>query len=586
MSKEEIVNQLEGLVTAEAFEPNKIAFTELTKSFNQLKEATRKEQQEAFDAQTVEGEEKPEFTYKNDEHDDKMYELVGKYHEQRKAFEKQRTERESSNLAEKRALVEELDSLIKDEENIGKAYKRFDAIKQKWSEIGEVPAAKKRDLQAEYSRLIEQFYYHIHIYRELQINDLKKNKELKLAQIEKIKLLKDEKSINQLDFLIHKHLEEWDKIGPTFQEEWEAIREEFRKHVGEVFDRIKAHRESIKEEHKQNLEKKRALVEEVKALAAIELSDLKQVRELTKKVLDHQAAWKKIGFVGRGMNDKIWKAFRGECDTFFEKKSAFMAVANAEFSKVKDAKKALIEEAKAIYQGEDENEVANTLKGLQRKWKETGRLMPNEEFRMYREFRKYCDAFFNKKKAANEARNESEKKNLHAKEEFLLRIKGELDAKIAGEEVIKGWRKEWNSLGAVAPKMRSKTNSAFEGVVLDAYKSIGISKQEVAEKNFSARLESLSSHTDGESELARERSAMIAKIKEGQKELAQLEGKLDFFKFSKDDNPLKKDLLGKIEAQNQRLDALRGKKKRIDLMIKDLKKQETAPEESAEEAEG
>ena len=180
--------------------------------------------------------------------------------DQRKAFDRAKSAELENNFKEKQDLIEELASLIKDEENIGKAYSRFNAIKQKWNEIGPARPDKRRELQSEYSRLIEMFYYNINIYRELQQNDLKKNQELKLEIIEKIKGLKNEEAITQVDFLVHQYLDEWDEIGPTFKEEWEKIREQFKSSINEVFERIREHRKNVKDGHDANLEIGRAHV--------------------------------------------------------------------------------------------------------------------------------------------------------------------------------------------------------------------------------------------------------------------------------------------------------------------------------------
>ncbi|MEX2597923.1 MAG: DUF349 domain-containing protein, partial [Salibacteraceae bacterium] len=473
----------------------------------------------------------------------------------------------------------------KDEENIGKAYSRFNAIKQKWNETGPVPRAQRRDLQAEYSRLIELFYYNISIYRELQINDLKKNQELKEALIDKIKLLQDEKSVNQVDFLIHKYLDEWDEIGPTFKDKWDEIRDRFRGEVGKVFDRIRDHKKAVKEEHKQNFEQKSELVEKVKAIAEQELDDLTKLQKITKEVIGIQKEWKKIGFAGRAHNDKVWADFRAACDAYFAKRDSLMEESNAEMKKVREAKQKLIDRAKEIYQTEDFNSVANELKGMQRQWKQAGKLLPHEEYKFFKEFRKYCDAFFNKKKVASEEQVKAAKESLQKKEALLVEISQAIEAGIKdkGEKAIEDWRKQWNELGEVPYKMKSKVEGSFENAMEKAYRSLGISKTELKEKQFKSKLKNLSNAKNADDQLARERSAIIQKIKETQTALAQEESKLDFFKFSKDDNPLKKELLQRIDAVKKEIDSLKNKKKRIDLTIKELAQEDQ--EEKLKESE-
>ena len=300
MSKQEIIEQFESFINQENFAPGREKFNEWKTEFDKLKEDTLKEQQEVFNQkQDPEAEDKPVFDYQPTDEDSRFDELTSIYMEKRKAYDRAKSIELENNYKEKLALTEEMQALIKDEENIGRAYSRFNAIKQKWNEIGPARPDKRRELQSDYSRLIEQFYYNIKIYRELQNNDLKKNQELKMEIIEKIKLLKEEKAINQLDFLIHQYLDEWDEIGPTFKEEWEKIREQFKESVNEVFERIREHRKSVKDDHDANYAKKKEIVERAKATAQVDFGEMKVVQQATKDLINLQKEWKKIGYAGR-----------------------------------------------------------------------------------------------------------------------------------------------------------------------------------------------------------------------------------------------------------------------------------------------
>jgi len=586
MSKEEIVNELQSWLTAEDFAPNKEKVEGLTTEFNALREKTEQEQKEAF---IQEGGEEAAFEYHADHDDSRFKELMDIYHDKRRAADKAKAESMNQNLKEKQDLVKELNEVIQDEENIGKAYKRFNAIKQKWNEIGPVPNAERRELQAEYSRLIELFYYNINIYRELQINDLKKNQELKQAVIAEIKLLENEKSINQVDFLIHKYLHEWDEIGPTFREEWEKIREEFKREVGKVFDRIREHRNEVKGEHQENFTKKQELVNKVKAIAEAEYDDVKALQSATREVINTQKEWKKLGYAGRGKNDRIWKEFRGACDSYFSKRDAFMKAHGAEFEKTKSQKQALIDRAKEIHEGEDYQAISNELKGLQRQWKQSGKLLPHEEYKMFKEFRKYCDAFFNRKKKQSEQAIKAAKEALQAKEAFLIEVSKKIEIGIEkeGEAAINQWREEWNAWGDVPFKMRQKVDKAFETAVTKAYKSLGISMEEVEEKRFESKIEALSESDRGDDGLKRERANINQQIRDKQTDLAQEESKLDFFKFSDDSNPLKKELLQRIDGVKEEIESLKEKKKKIDLTLKGMKQEQSeVPSEDQSESEG
>lgn len=582
MSKQELIEAFQSWVASEEFSPDRDRLDELQNQFNELQQASEKAQQENHDPESEE-----EFQYKKEPEDIRFSELLDIYHDKRKKIEKQKKEEVQNNYSEKKALIDELQELIQDEENVAKAYKRFNAIKQKWNEIGVVPAAMRRDLQADYSRLIEQFYYNINIYRELQINDLKKNLELKQAVIEKIKLLEEEKSINQVDFLVHQYLDEWDQLGPTFQEEWVKIREEFREVVNVVFDRIRDHRKHVKEDHKVNYDKKKELVKRVEEIAENALSDVKQVQRLTKEVIDTQKEWKHIGYAGRGKNDEIWKEFRAACDKYFGGRKEFLDTMGQAMNEVRERKRALIDKAKEIYEGEDAQAIAHQLKGLQREWKQSGKLLPQEEFRMFKEFRKYCDEFFNRKKNEAKRVEAAVKENLKKKEELLVDFTKELEADIKekGEQVIEEWKSRWSEVGDVSERMSDKVEKTFGNIISRAYKGLGISKDEIEEKEFQSRIDIISNKDNPEDALHGERHFIQRKIKEAQSEVLQLENKMGFFTYSDDSNPLKRDLMKRIEEAQVEVDRWKEKRKQVDLTIKGMRQRSEA-EEAAGDAEG
>jgi len=124
---------------------------------------------------------------------------------------------------------------------------------------------------------------------------------------------------------------------------------------------------------------------------------------------------------------------------------------------------------------------------------------------------------------------------------------------------------------------------ALDGLINQAYKKLGISLAEAAKKKFDNKLDSIANQSDAERTLMHERADIIQKIKGANISSLQLEDKLAFFKFSDDTNPLKKDLLDKIAKSEGEVQALKDRKKQIDLLIKDIRKAEAAAQEPEEE---
>jgi len=81
------------------------------------------------------------------------------------------------------------------------------------------------------------------------------------------------------------------------------------KALDKVCNRIYAHLEA---EYGRNIERKKALIEEARAL--VEMEDLKQAIERAKSV---QREWKEVGLTPQRVDRPLWKDFRKTCDAIF-----------------------------------------------------------------------------------------------------------------------------------------------------------------------------------------------------------------------------------------------------------------------------
>lgn len=127
----------------------------------------------------------------------------------------------------------------------------------------------------------------------------------------------------------------------------------------------------LDEAHKGVRDRKTKLVEKAEALAPKGEDGIPAYREL----LDQ---WKTAGRAGKKVDDALWARFKAAGDALYSARVEREA-ADAEASREKiDAKRALLEEAKAVA---DEREIAKArtlLTGIQRRWDEIGRIFPRE----------------------------------------------------------------------------------------------------------------------------------------------------------------------------------------------------------------
>ena len=474
---------------------------------------------------------------------------------------------ETENLRQKKELITRLQNVVTSEENIGAAFAAFKKIQEKWNEIGDIPRDKRSDIQKDYSKLLEDFFYNINIYKQLKDHDFKRNHQKKVAIIEQLKKLQKEESVKEVETGLKRIQNEWDGIGPVPNEEWESVKEAYWTEVRSLYNRINRHYEDRREIQRVNMEQKQVLIAEVKVHAQeLEtLTEHKHWEDRTAKILDVQKRWKAVGAGPRKENELIWKEFRKECDVFFDAKKAFYDVLNSKFDAVSDKKQALIDRANALKDSTDWKETAHKLVGLQKEWKTLGHAGRRNEQKLWKNFRSACDAFFNTREKHFSAQDEELEGNLTLKNALLEKIAAYEagDNKSTTLADLKQFSAEFNAIGKVPMKAKDATYKAFKSAMDDHY---GKLKMEGAEKEkimFEAKLDTLKASPNS-SRLLRDAKMDIRKeIDKIQKEIHQLENNLGFFANSKGADSLKKEVEKKVQRAQDKILSLRAKMKMI-----------------------
>lgn len=465
---------------------------------------------------------------------------------------------EEETVATAKDLLIELQNLVENEENIGKAFAGFNAVQEKWKSLPKVSNDNYRDLNVEYNKLIERFFYNINIYKELKELDLKRNLEEKQKVLETQKNLLEVNDIRLLEVEVRMNQDRWNEIGPTFKEEWDKIKDEFWEVTRTIYRKIQDFYNLRKEEQERNLEAKKELLEAVKQIEALELKAHKKWQEKTKEVIELQKKWKLVGFVPKDKAKTVWKAFRETCDSFFEKKRAHYAEIRKEQDANRDAKEALLIEAEELKDSTDWKDASNRLINLQKKWKEIGAAHQRDENKLWKKFRAACDHFFQARNAQKAENTEQEKDNLKAKEELLEKLeafapdpsdKGAIDD-------LKAFSEEWRKIGHVPFKQKDKVNKAYKQLMDEKFAILKVDKREKEKMRFEEKIDLLKS-SDAKDKLVRKEQDFIrSKISKIESEINQYENNLGFFANSKGAEKMKEEVMKKINKAKQDVDAL------------------------------
>lgn len=557
MTKEEINTALEELVKEEVSKESLSKGRPLLESYQVAVAHHQHELKEAF---VADGGDPDEFKLERDEHDIKFDELWAEFSKLKKEYKEKLANQQQDNLTLKEKILDKINEL-KQEEHIKTAHETFKELESKWKEIGKIPSDKIKEIDAAYSRSRDEFFYNMHIYRELLENDLKKNLQLKEEIVSKMNNVLQIKSFKDMDVAARRLTNEWNEIGPTYKEKWEEVRDQFWEAHHAVFEKIKTFYKSQKEKQKENLGKKIKLVEQLKEINNFTANSDKSWKKHTKLVIDLQKEWRTIGFAPKAENDKVWTLFKAEADAFFDRKSKFYLDLKVEFDKHKEAKEKLVAQAEELIHNEDHRYAANTLTHLQKKWREIGAAHHRDEQRLWKKFRGACNAFFENKKSQQKQDTEDQKENLLKKQAIITQI-NELENVADKDEAFKKVEEfvtAFNNIGFVPMGEKQKISTDYKNSIHKRLSALGLADEELTEYLFNVKIKELADSQNPEKALEKEAQLLREKVRDVKSTILQYENNLGFFANSKGANALKEEVEQKIESNKQILHKLESK---------------------------
>ena len=493
-----------------------------------------------------------------------FYELVTAYRERRNEQQRLKKESEEANLRKKKSLLEQLKELVSGEENIAAAMAAYKEIHEAWKAVGDIPREKRQDMQSEYSKLLETFFYHIKIYRELRDHDFKRNHQLKEAVIQKVQELSNLEQIKDVEQALKLLQNEWEEIGPVLNEDWEDLKNRYWDAVRAAYTRIQAFYEDRRKELTENLELKKELV--LKAASMVKdlaMNTPKDWEAATQQLLALQEQWKAIGFGPRKENEEVWKEFRANCDAFFEAKKAFFDDIRKQYDDVAQAKQALVEKVHDLKGSTDWKDTTMRILAIQKEWKSLGNAGHRFEQKLWKDFRSACDHFFEAKQAFYAEQDAALEGNLEAKKALIERIKStELPAeKRDALTMLRGFSAEFTEIGKVPMKEKDAIYQAYREALDAHYQKLKLEGDEQERMMFQAKLDSLRSSANPDKAMARERAELHEKISQLRSDILQYENNLGFFAKSKGADSLRKEVESKIMAAKRRIEELQQKLK-------------------------
>lgn len=294
------------------------------------------------------------------------------------------------NLELKTKLCEKAEALSA-EPNISNAFKTLQKYHTQWREIGPVPREDKdviwnrfKAATAEINKAHQNFQVEL---KDSLVENLEHKKQL-CEKAEAISVLepKNHGEWMQITDDLLAIQKEWKTIGYAPKKDNNVIYARFRKACDIFFEKKAAFYSETFEHQKENLEKKKQIIE-----LARELKDSTDWKTTTDKLIELQKEWKKVGPVPRKESDRLWKQFRSACDQFFSKKSEFYSGKNESYEDNLKAKQDLIAEMKA-FKPAGKKESIEAMEEFQNKYNSIGFVPVEQKDRIRDEFQAAQDS--------------------------------------------------------------------------------------------------------------------------------------------------------------------------------------------------
>lgn len=271
--------------------------------------------------------------------------VINKRHQQH--FEDLRA-REEDNLTKKTALCEKVEA-INGEENKGSGdwerhTQEIIAIQAEWKTIGFAPQKMNVKIFERFRAACDDFFARKAEYFKTLKDSFKENADKKRALIEKAKALQDSTEWRSTSDKLIALQKEWKTIGVVPKKLGDQLWEEFLGACNKFFEARNAAGAGQRNEEHENLEKKRGVIERLKA-AAEEAGD--GLQEKVQKLVEEYNA---IGHVPFKEKDKIYEEYHAVLDKLY--KELNVSVAKKRLNKFKDNLKQVAERGEGALDNE------------------------------------------------------------------------------------------------------------------------------------------------------------------------------------------------------------------------------------------
>lgn len=406
--------------------------------------------------------------------------------EKRAAEQKARDEKQQQNLTRALAECDKLEQLAGTEElSLKKAEQALKQAHEVMVAANPLPRAEGQKARSRYDEARAKLVIRLHDLRE-------REDWLRFSNVPKLEVLvqhaetllgaagHEDADHTKVAAALKTLQAEWKTVGPAPKDKSEALWARFKSLCDQIYERTKT---ASDEERQGNLRRKEALCGQIEGIVQslgpnaaeiasqggqVEAPDWRVVSESVKKL---QAEWKSVGpapGAAREQSEALWGRFKAAADAFFDKRKGHYAELDEDRQQNQRKKEELcirVERLLIAPVGADMKAAAEQIKRYQADWKEIGPAPKEQNDELWQRFRKACDGFFEKRKAAFEKQegerlgNQKKKEALCEKAEELARREDANQDSVESE--LKQLQAEWKRIGPAPREVQEELWQRF-----------------------------------------------------------------------------------------------------------------------------
>ncbi len=300
------------------------------------------------------------------------------------------------NLKEKKKIIDRAKELL-ESDDVMNAFRELQFLHKVWKErTGPVAPEIREEIWQEFKSLTKQIHDKRRAFiaklREEYFANLDKKREL-VKKLEEIlqEEVTEHKRWQELIKKVEELKEEFKNIGFVPLKYRNEIRDEFYGRIRQFNKAKNAFYKGLKEKQKENLRKKKELIEQVKALVNEE--DVKAAHEKCKQLREE---WRTIGFVPKRLSDVVWNEFKEACNLFYDHyREKVKTEIDEEYQNYLKKKEYLSQLKSDLREGKMDDFSLEDVKNILDTWKTLGHVPENVRY-INSKFNRFINSLFYK----------------------------------------------------------------------------------------------------------------------------------------------------------------------------------------------